>query len=146
MDKLKNILQMALGNTFAMYFKAHSYHWNVEGPNFSQYHSFFGDIYEDLFDATDALAEELRAMDEYAPISIADIGTMKTIKDDSEKPANALTMIKNLEDANDRVIESLARLFDAATNAKQDGLANLAADRLDKHKKTGWMLRSHLKG
>ena len=42
------LLKKLLANMFLMYFKAHSYHWNVEGPNFAQYHAFFGDLYTTL--------------------------------------------------------------------------------------------------
>ena len=48
MNELQAALKIALANTFVSYFKAHSYHWNVEGIDFSQYHSFFGDFYEDM--------------------------------------------------------------------------------------------------
>ena len=44
---------MVLANTFCMYLLAQKYHWNVEGPNFSQYHALFGDLYEQLFEEID---------------------------------------------------------------------------------------------
>lgn len=145
MDKLKLIAQMVLGNTFVMYFKAHSYHWNVEGPNFGEMHDFFGELYTDLHATIDVIAEEIRAMDEYAPISIMELYNTKTIKEDTEKPVDAKAMLVNLQDANEKVLESLNRLFDSATANKQQGLADFAAGRIDIHKKHGWMIRSYLK-
>jgi starvation-inducible DNA-binding protein len=56
MDKLLATLRIAIGNTFTMYFKSHSYHWNVEGMLFSEFHAFFGDLYLDLHGAVDPLA------------------------------------------------------------------------------------------
>ena len=138
--------KVVLGNTFVMYFKAHSYHWNVESSDFAQFHSFFGDLYEELHDAIDAIAEEIRACNEYAPISMSDLYRMKTIEEDVVKPTNSTTMIGNLLAANNEVIESLNKLFKSATDANEQGLANFAADRIDKHKKHGWMLRSFMKG
>ena len=38
MEQLTAALHIALANTFVMYFKTHSYHWNIEGPDFTQYH------------------------------------------------------------------------------------------------------------
>ena len=58
MDKLIASLKVVLGNTFIMYFKSHSYHWNVEGHHFRQFHDFFGEIYDDVYGAVDPLAEE----------------------------------------------------------------------------------------
>ena len=89
MEKLIASLKVALGNTFIMYFKAHSYHWNVEGMFFTQFHDFFGDIYEDVYGAVDPLAEELRKLDAYAPISVEEIHSYKTIGEDDTKPITA---------------------------------------------------------
>ena len=58
-------------DTFALYSKAHFYHWNVEGPDFVQYHEFLGELYEELFGAVDPLAEHVRKLDSYAPVLIA---------------------------------------------------------------------------
>jgi starvation-inducible DNA-binding protein len=145
MDKLIASLKVALGNTFTMYFKAHSYHWNVEGMFFSQFHDFFGDIYEDVYGAVDPLAEELRKLDAYAPISLMEIYGYKTIMEDSSKPDTATEMVINLLTANTEVLNCLTPLFDVATAEKQQGLANFIADRMDAHKKFEWQLQATLK-
>jgi len=145
MNELEAALRISLGNTFTMYFKAHSYHWNVEGMLFSQYHDFFSDLYEELFDSVDTYAEQLRALDVYAPISIAALYDNKTVEEDIEKPDDITGMLENLQTANNQVIETLNKLFDLATNANEQGLADFAAGRIDVHKKHGWMLRASLK-
>ena len=145
MQELIASVKVVLGNTFTMYFKAHSYHWNVEGKNFSQYHSFFGDLYDELHDAVDVIAEEIRACDEYAPISLEELYSFKTISEDNARPAYAQQMFGNLLSANDQVIDSLNKLFAVATAANYQGLADFAAGRIDTHKKHGWMLRSFMK-
>jgi starvation-inducible DNA-binding protein len=145
MNELIATTKIVLGNTFVMYFKAHSYHWNVEGKNFSQYHDFFGDIYEELHDAIDGIAEEIRALDAYAPISLEQLYNSKTIVEDTTKPESCLAMVSNLLNANDQVILSLNKLFAVASAENDQGIADFAASRLDIHKKHGWMLRSFLK-
>jgi len=62
MEKLISQLRTILGTNFALYFKAHSYHWNVEGPDFPEYHGFLGDFYDSVFDQTDDIAEHLRRL------------------------------------------------------------------------------------
>ena len=57
---LADNLKITLANVFVMYFKSHSFHWNVEGPNFSQYHKFLDDLYNDLWDSVDTIAEGVR--------------------------------------------------------------------------------------
>jgi starvation-inducible DNA-binding protein len=145
MDKLIASLKVILSNTFVMYFKAHSYHWNVEGINFSQYHDFFGDIYQDVYGAVDPFAEEIRKLDTYAPISLMELYGYKTISEDSTKPATIHEMLVNLLMANTELLSALTAAFDTATAEKQQGLANFIADRMDKHKKFEWMMTSSLK-
>ena len=145
MDEMIASAKVVLGNTFTMYFKAHSYHWNIEGKNFSQYHDFFGELYTELHGAVDLIAEEIRACDEYAPISLEQLYTFKTIPEDSARPEYAAQMFGNLLAANNQVIESLNKLFELANSNNKQGLADFVAGRLDTHNKHGWMLRSFMK-
>lgn len=146
MDELKAALKILLADVFVVYFKAHSYHWNVEGSNFSEYHRFFGELYEDLQGAIDTTAEELRACGEYAPISLENLYSFKTIEEDSDQPTNAKQMFGRLTAANDQLIETLNKVFTTASSANEQGVADYAAGRIDAHKKHGWMLRSFMKG
>lgn len=145
MDKLVASLRLALGNTFTMYFKAHSYHWNVEGIHFHMLHDFFGEIYEDVYGAVDPFAEEIRKADAYAPISLMELYNYKTIAEDTVKPNDCHGMLINLLEANAQVLACLDPLFDEATRQKQQGLANFVADRMDKHKKFEWQIHASLK-
>ena len=145
MNELNAIANVVLANTFVMYFKAHSYHWNVEGKNFGEYHGFFGGLYEELHAAIDGTAEQIRTIDAYAPVSLDELFKYKTIEEDSTKPTYAAEMFMNLVKANDEVKVSLNRLFQSATASDNQGLADFAASRLDAHSKHGWQLRSYLK-
>jgi starvation-inducible DNA-binding protein len=145
MNELIAALRLALGNTFFMYYKTHAYHWNVEGIEFSQYHDFFGDLYDEVYGAVDPTAENLRKLGAYAPISIMELYNYKTITEDSVMPVLLTEMLTNLINANNEVIMSFSKVFDLATAAKEQGLANFAADRMDAHRKHGWMLTASLK-
>lgn len=143
MNELQAALKIALANTFIMYFKAHSYHWNVEGMGFPQFHEFFGDLYDELYGAVDPIAEHIRAIDGYAPISTMDLVMAGTITEDVEKPAGAPDMVTRLLAANDETVKTLNKAFLLA--AGNNGLQNFLADRLDIHAKHGWMLKSILR-
>jgi starvation-inducible DNA-binding protein len=145
MDQLIAAVRIALANTFTMYFKTHSYHWNVEDRDFSEYHEFFGDIYTDLYNAIDPLAENLRKLGAYAPISLNELYNYKTILEDSVRVITVEEMLSNLIKDNEETLQSLSKVFDLATAAKEQGLANFAADRMDQHRKHGWMLKASSK-
>ena len=146
MEQLTAALNIAVANTFVMYFKAHSYHWNVEGVDFTQYHEYLGDLYTDLHDAVDPTSERIRVIGQYAPHSLKDLLGSSTITEDNDKPATAHEMFANLLSANNEVIDSLNKVFELATAHKKQGIADFAAGRLDVHDKHGWFLKSLLKG
>ena len=145
MEELIASLKIALGNTYVMYFKTHSFHWNVEGIMFPQYHEFFQGIYEDVYGAVDPLAENLRKLEEYAPISLDEIVKHSTISEENTRIVLIRDMLTSLEIANQETISSLNKVFDLATKLKKQGLANFVADRLDQHEKHGWMFRASIK-
>jgi starvation-inducible DNA-binding protein len=145
MTELTTTLNVLLANQFVAYFKAQTYHWNTEGIDFPQYHKFFRKLYEDFYGAVDPTAEYLRILGEYAPVSFMEMYNYKTISEDSAKPATIEQMLTNIGEANQALIENLNKLFDVASQANEQGIADWAAARLDAHKKHAWMIRSCLK-
>ena len=145
MNELQASLKIVLANTFVMYFKAHSYHWSVVGPNFGQYHEFFGKLYEEVYGAVDPIAEHIRAIDGLTPISIMDLYDAKTVMEDGSRVMMTEQMFSNLLDANNELILSLNKAFDLSNYAKNQGLCNFLADRLDVHAKHGWQIKSFIK-
>lgn len=141
MEELHNALKVVLADTFTMYFKAHSYHWNVIGPNFSEYHEFFGELYGELHGAVDTIAEEIRAANSFAPSSLDRLKELTRIQEADTIPT-ADRMFQILMNDNNIVLDSLKTAYDLADKAEELGLANFLQDRMDIHKKHGWMLRA----
>ena len=141
MDTLQEIMKKILADTFAMYLKAHNYHWNVEGVNFPQYHEFFGNLYEELHGAVDPIAEEIRSLNAYAPGSFTRFLELTTIEDETSIP-DSIEMARRLAMDNEKVLATLDIAFKLADELDQQGLADFIAGRIDAHKKHGWMLRS----
>ena len=141
METLIEIMRKVLADTFAMYLKAHNYHWNVEGSNFPQYHEFFGNLYEELHGAVDPIAEEIRALNAYAPGSFTRFLELTEIEDEMTIPSG-IEMAARLSIDNEKVLLTLNMAFKLADEFDQQGLADFIAGRIDTHKKHGWMLRS----
>lgn len=146
MNRLTAVSNISFSNTFVLYFKSHSYHWNVESFDFPQYHEFLGDMYDEIYGAVDTFAEFIRTLDEYAPISLMEVLKYSSIKEDTSKPKDISTMISNLIRDNNTVIDSLDATFKEAIAANEQGFANFIADRLAAHKKHAWKMRSITKG
>ena len=140
-EELIVALKKVLADTFVMYYKAHSYHWNVEGSNFPQYHSFLNDLYEEIFGAVDTIAEHIRQIDGYTPTSLTELKSYSMISED-EDVVSAMSMMNRLIDANNLVLASLMMAYQAAEQATEIGLSNFLQDRVAAHQKHGWMLKS----
>lgn len=142
---LADDLKVLLASSYAFAVKAQLFHWNVEGPDFSQLHEFFGDIYGEVNDnAIDRCAEFIRVLDEYTPGSFERFNELSIIPGQTKIP-RARLMLEELYANNNELVELLNRCFESASNERQEGIANFIAERLDAHGKHGWMLRSFLK-
>jgi len=144
MDALVEKMKVVLASAFALYLKAHYFHWNVEGANFPQYHEFFGDLYEEVYGSIDGMAEEIRTLGAYAPGSFKRYSELSVIEDETNVP-DALRMVKILQLDNKLVIDELKKARELAEKEGAFGLVNFLEDRLDKHWKHNWMLTSIIK-
>jgi starvation-inducible DNA-binding protein len=145
MNELKTSIKILLANATVMYYKTHQYHWNVEGVEFTQYHAFFEDIYTDVYNSVDPIAELLRKLDEYAPVSIDELYKYKTLEEETERKVLLKDILASLIAANDEVLNSLNKVFDLANSNKQQGICNFIADRIDTHQKHAWWLKASAK-
>jgi starvation-inducible DNA-binding protein len=144
MEQLIAALRELLADTVALKFKAHGYHWNVEGENFPQAHTFFGMIYSDYDDAIDPFAENLRRLDTYAPFKLSRLASLSTVSE-SDVTAEFEDMALDLLKSNDAVLDKLKDAFDIASAARQQGIANFLAERIDMHSKWHWQLSAVVK-
>ncbi len=144
MESLHKALKIAFASEYAFYLKAHYFHWNVEGPNFPQYHELFGNIYEEVYGSIDTFAEEIRATGTYTPGSFTRFSILSQIDDETQVlPAEAM-LVELLQDS-ERMEEMFRIVFRAAEELGKHGLSDFLASRQDAHAKHSWMLRATLK-
>ena len=141
MEQLIEQMKVILGTNFGLYFKAHTFHWNVEGPDFAQYHGFLGDFYEAVFEQTDSIAEHIRALNSYAPTTLARMMELSKVQDIVAIPS-PLVMMSELAQDNDKYIMELRTGIAIADAADEPAVGNFLQDILDAHQKHGWMLKS----
>jgi len=139
-DSLKHLL----ANSYAFTIKAQLFHWNVEGPNFPQYHEFFGDLYEEVYNSIDKTAEYIRTLDCYTPGSFERFIELSEIKGQTMIPRAELMFAELLKD-NQHMLDCLNRCMELAKQENQFGIENFIAERIDAHAKHQWMIKSILK-
>ena len=143
MDDLKLALKCAFATTYAFLVKAENFHWNVTGADFLQYHELFGKIYDEVDDELDDFAERLRALRCYVPASFSQLSEHSSIKDTLEVlPKNE--MLRTLYVDNGKVHQNLMAAYALAEEYSEPGLCAFLSERVDEHRKHGWMLYSSM--
>ena len=141
MSILGDKLKVGLADSFTFMLKSWYCHWNVEGPDFPQYHAFLGDLYLEVQGAVDPIAEHIRILDEYAPGSYKRYQELSTI-DTIETIPDARSMLSTLLADNEKIIKSISDALTVNFSGEQRGIENFLQDRLDIHQKHSWMLRA----
>lgn len=141
---LADTLKTLLATSYALAIKAQNFHWNCEGPNFPQYHEFFGEYYEEVYGSIDRSAELIRQLDSYTPGSILRYAELSQIQDQTKIP-RAMLMMEELYHDNAIALDMYKQAFHVANEADEQGIANFIAERIDAYGKHAWMLRSILR-
>ncbi|MCA8944061.1 MAG: DNA starvation/stationary phase protection protein [Planctomycetes bacterium] len=144
-DKTKVIsaLERLLADSYTLYLKTHSYHWNVTGPMFTTLHTLFETQYTELALAVDEIAERIRALGAPSPGSYSQFVEHAKVKEDTTVPP-AQDMIRNLVADAETVVAGARDVVRAAEQAGDDASGDLGVRRIEVHEKNAWMLRSHL--
>jgi starvation-inducible DNA-binding protein len=142
---LADDLKILLATQYAFVIKTQYFHWNVEGPDFSQLHKFFGEMYDEVYDnSIDRTAEFIRVLDEYTPGSFERFQELSLIQGQTKIPRARLMLEELFADAQ-ILIDHLNQCFASAEQENRQGIANFIGERVDAMGKHRWMLRSFLK-
>ena len=136
-------LSQVLADTFMLYLKTHGFHWNVVGPTFHTLHLLFEEQYNELWRATDAIAERIRALDVSAPGSYREFSKLTSLSE-SESVPSATEMIDELLSDHQTCARTVRSALSIARTAVDVATEDLRTARLMAHEKAAWMLRSLL--
>lgn len=141
---LVDTLKVLYATSYAFVIKAQNFHYNVEGPDFPQYHEFFGNIYQEVYDnAIDKTGEYIRILGSYTPSSLIRFSELTQIEDQTKIPRAELMFVELLSD-NEKILTMWKEAFTIAEQENEQGIADFIASRIDAHGKHGWMLKSTL--
>jgi starvation-inducible DNA-binding protein len=136
-------LSRLLADTFSVYLKTHSFHWNVTGPMFNTLHLMFETQYNELWTATDLIAERIRSLGFPAPGTYSEFASLSSIKETAGVP-KATEMLRLLVEGNEAVVRTARSIFPLVDKANDEPTADLLTQRMQLHEKNAWMLRSML--
>jgi len=93
-------LNALLADTFALYLKTKSFHWHVRGPRFRDYYLLFDEHADQIFSATDVIAERVRKIGASTLRSIRAISRHQRIADNDALYVDPDDMLAELRDDN----------------------------------------------
>ncbi len=132
-----------LADTFVLSLKVRNFHWNVTGVFFKPLHELFQEIYEDLDESGDEIAERIRALGFFCPGSYAEFIAVSAIKEERGS-FESLDMVRRLVLDLELLIRRIEEVKSVAMSVDDDASADLMIQRLADLTKFAWILRSHL--
>ena len=142
-DDLVEQMKVVLASSSSLALKAHNYHWNVTGPNFGEYHEFFGKFYNAVNTSIDVYAEHIRILGEFAPGSFKAFSDFTLIADEAGVPS-CKGMFNQLAADNALFISELQLVAEMAEKLEDRGLLATLETQIQYHTKIQWMLASYL--
>jgi len=136
----KNKLCYLIADNFLVYYKAHTFHLNVTGPNFAQYHSLFGEVYDKLWDWHDTLSEQFRQSGEMYPLTLKGVLDESAVYDDAVGKSVA-HMFDSLRGDLSKLLDSAEAIYETADPALETVIGDYCADLKKLHWKIDATLR-----
>ncbi|MCV0392741.1 MAG: DNA starvation/stationary phase protection protein [Nitrosopumilus sp.] len=146
-DNSKNIvgiLKNLLSDEYILYTKTRNYHWNVTGIQFNDLHKFFESQYEEIDSIIDEVAERSRSLGGKSMATLEEFLKNTRLKEQTDTYPEAKTMLRNLLDDHESVIQSLRKDLETCTQLGDAGTSDFLTGLMEQHEKMAWMLRAFL--
>lgn len=136
-------LQQVFADNFVAYFRSHVAHVNIVGRNFVSDHKLLKNIYEDLQEQIDIIAELLRSMEEFMPTSLSKVTSDSHIMD-NDLDGSSDYLLTAIYDDIEHLKGCYEELIKVGNEEGYDHISNYAQDRVLQLSKFCWMLSSTL--
>ncbi|CAG7645629.1 DNA starvation/stationary phase protection protein [Paenibacillus allorhizosphaerae] len=140
---LQQLLNGQVANWAMLYIKIHQYHWYVKGPHFYTLHQKFEELYKEVDQYMDKIAERILALGGSPVSTTKEILASATIKED--KPGlDAEQMVAKLTADYELLIDEMGLAMQVAEEHGDDGTADMLLGMRTSLETHVWMLKSYL--
>ena len=144
-EAVVTMLNTLLADEFVLYTKTRRFHWNVEGPHFSELHALFERQYEVLERVVDDVAERVRALGGIAFGSLEEFLEHTRLHEEPHRTCDGRGMLTTLLTDHETLIRHLRMDLESCGEEYGDeGTTDFLTGLMRMHEKTAWVLRSHL--
>lgn len=137
---VSDAMNMLLADMFALYVKTKNFHWHASGPHFRDYHHLLDEQGEQIFAATDAVAERVRKIGGTTIRSIGHIGRLQRLLDNDADLVAPLDMIAELRDDNSKLVASMREIHDVCDEHGDVASASFLENWIDEAERRAWFL------
>jgi DNA-binding ferritin-like protein len=130
-------------DNFVTYYRSHTAHVNIMGRNFRSDHKLLQGVYERRQAEIDVLAELLRTLDAFMPVSITEVLACSEISD-SDIEGDADELLESVREDLELLKACYEELMAVADSEGHAEISNYAQDQILDIAKSIWMLSSTL--
>jgi DNA-binding ferritin-like protein len=136
-------LNQVFCDNFVAYYRSHTAHVNIMGRNFRSDHKLLQGVYERRQAQIDVIAELIRTLQEFMPVSIAEVLACSEISD-SDIEGDADELLNSVRDDLEQLKGCYEELMAVADSEGHEEISNYAQDQILDIAKSIWMLSSTL--
>lgn len=137
-------LNAYLSSVQIMYMNVRGYHWNIVGKQFFALHAKYEEIYDNLNEMADEIAERILMLDGKPLHSFSEYIKVSSVKERLNL-SSAEDTIKALLDDTAKLLEAERKILALASENEDDGTASLMSGFIGEQEKMIWMFNSLLK-
>ena len=142
--KMAEKMNSYLSNVQVVYMNVRGYHWNVVGKQFFGLHEQFEEVYNELNDMADEIAERILMLGGVPLHSFSDYLKSKTIEEKLNVSTADETVKAFLDDIS-QLLNNEREILSLASENDDEGTASLISDYIAKQEKHLWMFGALLK-
>jgi starvation-inducible DNA-binding protein len=129
-----------LADFFALYIKTKNFQWHVCGPHFRDYHLLLDDQANQIYEATDMIAERVRKLGGMAIRSIRHVARLQRLSDNDAEFIAPLDMLAELRDDNSQLTSFMREAHSLCDQHGDVATASLLENWVDEAETRVWYL------
>ncbi|WP_299546181.1 DNA starvation/stationary phase protection protein [uncultured Helicobacter sp.] len=144
MSKVIQSLKQIQADSAVFYIKLHNYHWNIKGLDFHPVHSALEEMYNEIAEQMDSVAERVLQLGEKPFVTLKDMLAASKIQEDSATSFDSKTILTKILPDYEYFLKAFKELSDLAGEANDKASVALADEKVASLEKAIWMLKAQL--
>jgi starvation-inducible DNA-binding protein len=137
---ISGALTILLADMFALYVKTKNFHWHISGPHFRDYHLLLDEQADQIFAATDGIAERVRKIGGTTLRSIGHIARLQRVLDNDADFVTAADMLAELRDDNLQLVAHMRATHEVCSESGDVASTSMIEVWIDEAERRAWFL------